>query len=75
MEGKIGVTGRRGRRYKRLLDDLTEMRNYWTLKEEALDPAQWSTVWKKLWSRRKTDYRTKEQMTSLRYSIWKTEVT
>jgi hypothetical protein len=75
IEGKIGVTGKRGRRYKRLLDDLTEMRNYCTLKEGALDPTRWSIVWKRLWSRRKTDYRTNEQMTFLRYAIWMTEVT
>jgi len=75
MEGKIEVTRRRERRYKRLLDDLTEMRNYCTLKEEALDPARWSTVWKRLWRCSKTDYRTNEQMTFLPYVIWKTEVT
>jgi hypothetical protein len=74
MEGKIGVTRRRRRRYKRLLDDLTEMRNYCTLKEEELDLTRWSTVWKRLWGRRKTDYRTKEQMTFLRYAIRKAEV-
>jgi hypothetical protein len=30
------VTGRRGRRHKQLVDDLTETRQYWKLKE-ALD--------------------------------------
>jgi len=29
--------GRRGRRYKGLLDDLKEQRRCWKLKEEALD--------------------------------------
>jgi hypothetical protein len=37
IEGGIEVTGRRRRRRKHLLDDLKEMRGYWTLKEEALD--------------------------------------
>jgi hypothetical protein len=31
------MTGRRGRRRKQLLDDLTEKRRYWKLKKEALD--------------------------------------
>ena len=41
MEGKIKggieVTGRRGRRSRKLLDDLKERRGYSHLKEEALD--------------------------------------
>jgi hypothetical protein len=41
MEGKIGVTGRRGRRRKQLLDDLKEERGYWKLKEEALECTLW----------------------------------
>ena len=32
IEGRIDVTGRRGRRRKQLLDDLQEMRGYWKLK-------------------------------------------
>jgi len=35
------VTGRRGRRRKQLLDDLREKRNYWKVKEEALDRMLW----------------------------------
>ena len=31
------MTGRRGRRYKRVLNDLKEKRGSWELKEEALD--------------------------------------
>jgi hypothetical protein len=31
------VTGRRGRRCKRVMDDLKETRRYWKLKEEELD--------------------------------------
>ena len=37
IEGRIEVTGRRGGRSKRLLDDLKEKRRYYKLKEEALD--------------------------------------
>jgi hypothetical protein len=37
LEGRIEVTGRRGRRRQQLLDDLKEKRRYWKLKEEALD--------------------------------------
>jgi len=35
------VTGRRGRRRKKLLDDLKKRRGYSHLKEEALDRAVW----------------------------------
>jgi hypothetical protein len=45
IEGKvkegIEVTGRRGRRRKKLLDDLKEGRGYSHLKEEALDRITW----------------------------------
>jgi len=37
IKGGIEVTGRRGRRRWKLLDDLTESRGYSHLKEEALD--------------------------------------
>jgi hypothetical protein len=37
LEGRIEMTGRRGRRRKQLLDDLKEKRRYWKLKEETLD--------------------------------------
>jgi hypothetical protein len=37
LEGRIEMTGRRGRRRKQLLDDLREKKRYWKLKEEALD--------------------------------------
>jgi hypothetical protein len=37
IKGKIEVTGRRGRRRRKLLDDLRERRGYSHLKEEALD--------------------------------------
>jgi len=43
IEGRIGVTGRRGKRRKQLLDDLNEKREYLKLKEEALDRTLWRT--------------------------------
>jgi hypothetical protein len=41
LEGRIEVTGRRGRRRKQLLDDLKEKKRYWKLKEEAVDRTMW----------------------------------
>jgi len=35
------VTGRRGRRRRKLLDDLKERRGYYNLKEKALDRTMW----------------------------------
>jgi gamma-glutamylcyclotransferase (GGCT)/AIG2-like uncharacterized protein YtfP len=43
IEGRIEVTGRRGRISKQLLDHLKEMRGYWKLKKEALDRTLWKT--------------------------------
>jgi len=40
-KGAIEVTGRRGRRRKKLLDDLKDRRGYSHLKEEALDRTKW----------------------------------
>jgi hypothetical protein len=37
----IEVTGRQGRRHRKLLDDLKEMRGYSHLKEKALDCTMW----------------------------------
>jgi hypothetical protein len=37
IEGRIEVTGRRGRTRKQILDNLKEIKIYWKLKEEALD--------------------------------------
>jgi hypothetical protein len=42
VKGGIEVTGRRGRRPRKLLDDLKEMRGYSYLKEEALDRIMWT---------------------------------
>jgi hypothetical protein len=37
IKGGIKVSGRRGRRWRKLLDDLKERRGYYHLKEELLD--------------------------------------
>jgi hypothetical protein len=55
IKGGIKVTGKRGRRRRKLLDDLKERRGYSHLKEEeALDVE--SSLWKRLWTCRKTEY-------------------
>jgi hypothetical protein len=41
IQGRIEVTGRQGRRRRKLLDDLTERRGYSHLKEKALDRTMW----------------------------------
>ena len=41
IKGQIEVTRRRGRRHKKLLDDLKDRRGYCQLKEEALDRTMW----------------------------------
>jgi hypothetical protein len=41
LEGRIEMTGRRGRRRKQVLDDLKEKSRYCKLKEEALDRTLW----------------------------------
>jgi hypothetical protein len=41
IQGRIEVTGRRGRRRKKLLDDLGDRRGYCHLKKEALDRIKW----------------------------------
>ena len=41
LKGQIDMTRRRGRRCKKLLDDLKDRRRYCQLKEEALDRTMW----------------------------------
>ena len=41
IKGEMDVTRRRGRRRKKLLDDLKDGRGYSHLKEEALDRTMW----------------------------------
>jgi hypothetical protein len=61
MEGKIKgemeVTRRRGRRRKKLLDDLRDRRGYSHFKGEALDRTMWRNRFgKRLWTCRQTEY-------------------
>jgi hypothetical protein len=42
-EGRIEVTGKRGRRRRQLLDAVKETRGYWKPKREALDRTVWRT--------------------------------
>ena len=41
IKGQIEVARRRGRRRKKLLDDLKDRRGYCQLKEEAVDRTMW----------------------------------
>ena len=41
IKGGIEVTGRRGRKRRKLQDDLKERRGYSQLKEEAIDRTVW----------------------------------
>jgi hypothetical protein len=41
IQGRIEVTGRQGRKRRKLKDDLKERREYSHLKEEALDRTMW----------------------------------
>ena len=41
IKGGIDVTGRRGRRRRKLLDDLKEKREFSHMKEEAVDRTMW----------------------------------
>jgi hypothetical protein len=41
IKGGIELTGRRGRKHRKLLDDLKERRQYSHLKDEALDRTTW----------------------------------
>jgi hypothetical protein len=42
IKGETEVTRRRGRRRKKLLDDLKDRRGYSHLREEALDRTMWT---------------------------------
>jgi hypothetical protein len=41
------VTGRRGRRRRKLLDDVEERRGYSHLKEEVIDQAMWRSCYRR----------------------------
>jgi len=56
IKGEIEVTIRRGRRHKKLLDDLKNRRGYSHLKEEALDRTMLEeSFWNRRWTCRQTD--------------------
>jgi len=57
IEGGMDVTGRRGRRSKKLLDDLKGKRGYRKLKEETLDRCVENSLRNRLWTCRKIDSR------------------
>ena len=48
IKGQIEVTRRRGRRCKKLLDNLKDRRGYCRLKEEALDRTMWRNCFGRL---------------------------
>jgi hypothetical protein len=57
IKGRIEVIGKRGRRRRKLLDDLKKGRRNSNLKEEALDSIMWrARFWKRLWTCRETDF-------------------
>jgi hypothetical protein len=58
IKGGLEVTGRRGRRCRKLLDDLKERRGYSHLKEKVLDVE--SSLWKRLWNYREITKRRKK---------------
>jgi hypothetical protein len=43
IKRRIGVTGRRGRRAKQLLDNPKDKRGYWEFEEEELERTMWGT--------------------------------
>ena len=57
IQGGIEVTGRQGRRRRKLLDDLKERRGILSF-ERGSSGSHYveSSLWKRLWTCRKTDY-------------------
>jgi len=49
IDGRMEVTGKRGRRCKQLLDDLKGSRGYWKLKRGALDRTMRGTLFGKVY--------------------------
>jgi hypothetical protein len=56
IKGGIEATGRRGRRCRKLLDDLKERRGYSFEGGSSISHYMESSLWKRLWTCRKTDY-------------------
>jgi hypothetical protein len=44
IEGRIEMTGRRGRICKQLLEERKDRKRYWKLEEEALYSTEWRTA-------------------------------
>jgi hypothetical protein len=44
------VTGRQGRRRKKLLEDLRKKGGNWKMKVKALDHTVENSIWKRLWT-------------------------
>ena len=63
--GKIEATERREGRRKQLLDDLKQKRGYSELKQEVPDPHSLHSLWKRLWTCRKTNCRMNEDRKTL----------
>jgi hypothetical protein len=57
IEGRIEMTGRRGRRHKQLLDNLKDKRGYWKLRGDTKSHSVENSLWKRLQTYRKTDKR------------------
>ena len=55
-EGRIEVTGRRGKRRKELLDELKGDIRYWKQRGSTRSHSLENSFWKRLWTCRKTDY-------------------
>jgi hypothetical protein len=60
VEGRIEMTGRRGRRHKQLLDDLKEKRDTGIERGSTRSHPVENLFWKRLRTCRKTDYRMNE---------------
>jgi hypothetical protein len=56
-EGRIKVTGRRGRRHKKPLDDLKEKRILEIERGSTRSYCVGNSLWKRLWNSRKAAYR------------------
>jgi hypothetical protein len=55
VEGWMEGEGRRGRRLKQPLHDRKEMKTQWKLNEETPERTLENSLWKRLWSCRKTE--------------------
>jgi hypothetical protein len=60
IQGGIEMTGRRGRRRRKLLDNLKERRGYSFEGGSSGSHYVESSLWKRLWTFRKTDYQMNE---------------